>query len=55
VWVGLEGEFDQKTGNVTSAYPTSYANTERGTWGYASKPSSAFSNGNQLMFTEDWY
>jgi hypothetical protein len=55
VWVGLEGDFGKEGGNVSSAYPTSYANTLRGTWGYTVKATSEYSNGNQLMFTDDWY
>lgn len=53
VWVGKPSDYNSTS--VLSSYPTSYQNTLRGDWAYYPKNTSAYSNGNSLLFTSDCY
>eukprot|EP01060_Flectonema_neradi_P001664 TRINITY_DN10_c2_g2_i2.p1 TRINITY_DN10_c2_g2~~TRINITY_DN10_c2_g2_i2.p1 ORF type:complete len:818 (+),score=150.23 TRINITY_DN10_c2_g2_i2:72-2456(+) len=56
VWVGTTDNLD-KDGNVlpSGAYMTSYANTERGEWGYNPMKTSDFSYGADQIFESDCF
>ena len=56
VWVGLTDDLDA-TGRIrpAGAYPTSYANTQRGQWGYAPRNTSSFGWGSAQLFPADCY
>lgn len=58
VWIGLPGEFDKKTGRVSTAYPASYHTTGRSGkywWAYDPVPTSKFSAGAAGIFDRDDY
>ena len=56
VWVGLTEQLSED-GKIkeSGAYPTSYANTMRGEWGYAPLPTSNYSWGSAQLFESDCY
>ena len=56
VWVGVAEDLEAD-GRIkpAGAYPTSYANTMRGEWGYAPLPTSNYSWGSAELFETDCY
>ena len=54
VWIGSPGDV-KPDGNVGFAYPSSWQNTLRGNWGYASKKTGDYSRGASLLFDRDGY
>ena len=52
VWVGTRAELNQE-GRIKVSYPTSYANTMRGEWGYKPIPTSNYSWGTAEIFEKD--
>lgn len=54
VWIGLPGDTDAK-GQVTSSYPSRWASTLGGAWGYAPTKTSQYAAGAALLFPEDDY
>ena len=54
VWIGPK-EYLDKENNPVSSFPSTWANTRRGAWGYAAMKTSDFSGGADLMFAGDDY
>ncbi|MHC4572830.1 MAG: hypothetical protein ACYS76_01645 [Planctomycetota bacterium] len=54
VWIGLAEDI-QPDGTVKSGYVSSYANSLRGTWGYAPKKTSEYAFGADRLFERDDY
>jgi hypothetical protein len=52
VWIGLPQDVNED-GTVASSYPSRYASTSGGSWGYAPAKSSAFAAGASLLFPDD--
>lgn len=53
-WIGLPRDIGQNS-RVKFSYPSSYQNTLRGNWGYASKKTSEFVYGSAGLFDRDAY
>ena len=54
VWIGLTNNLTAD-GRVTFSYPAFWANTAKGTWGYASMKTSEYAGGAALLFASDDY
>jgi len=54
VWIGAKRDLDEH-GNVQFSYPSSWANTPRGTWGCTPTKTSDFAGGAALLFPADGY
>ena len=52
VWIGRAADADAE-GRISASYPASWQNTLRGNWGYAAKPTSAFTHGTGMLFDRD--
>jgi hypothetical protein len=52
VWIGRVGDMDE-AGRVTFSYPSRWASTMGGAWGYTSTPTSEFAAGAALLFDRD--
>ena len=54
VWIGLPEDCDEH-GRASFSYPSRYASTMGGAWGYAPTPTSEFAAGAALLFETDDY
>lgn len=54
VWIGLTNDL-AADGRVKASYPSSWANTTKGTWGYAPMKTGDFSGGAARVFATDDY
>ena len=54
VWIGLSEDCDSN-GNVSYSYPSRYASTRGGAWGYDALDTSAFAAGAGRLFAENEY
>jgi hypothetical protein len=54
VWIGLTNDL-AANGSVRFSYPAFWANTSKGTWGYASMKTSEYAGGAALVFPDDDY
>lgn len=54
VWIGLTNDL-AKDGRVKRSYPAFWANTAKGTWGYAPMRTSEFAGGAHQLFAADDY
>ncbi len=54
VWIGSPSDCDER-GGVKFSYPSAWANTTKGTWGYAPVATSEFAGGAALLFAQDGY
>ena len=54
VWIGLADDL-AADGSVRFSYPSFWANTSKGTWGYASMKTSDYAGGAHLLFPADDY
>ena len=54
VWIGEKADCDA-AGRVSFSYPSAWANTSKGTWGYTPEKTSDFAGGASLLFPEDDY
>lgn len=52
VWIGVTNDL-AANGRVQFSYPSYWANTSKGTWGYASMKTSEYAGGASLLFPED--
>jgi len=54
VWIGLEEDIN-KDGSVKHSYPSGWATTKGGRWGYGSEKTKNFAAGSGLIFEDDVY
>jgi hypothetical protein len=54
VWIGEKADCDA-SGRVSFSYPSAWANTPKGMWGYTPAKTSDFAGGASLIFAEDDY
>lgn len=52
VWIGLSDDVDPE-GNVAFSYPSRWASTQGGAWGYDAMPTGKFAAGASLLFAAD--
>lgn len=54
VWIGVTNDIAE-SGNVKFSYPAFWANTSKGTWGYAPMKTSEYAGGAAMLFAGDDY